>query len=127
MLPKHLMYTSHHQWCAQEGNALVLGATQYALKPLGGIACVELPEETDDILMEVSYGQIEGLRRILRLYSPADGVVLSVNGRVVNNPDLLVKDPYEQGWLIRLGPDAPFRDAGLFSAEDYATFVRSGG
>ena len=114
MVPENLRYAATHEWCRLDGDVVVIGVTEHGLALLGGIIYVELPEEKDDVLHEVPFGEIEGTRDVRDLNSPFDGVVLQVNNRVVQNPDVLLKDPYEEGWLIRLKPDSPPRSTTCF-------------
>ena len=124
MVPDHLKYTTTHEWCSVDGAFGLIGVTAYALKTLGAIVCVELPDVGDDMLFMVPFGEIEGLRDAKRLVSPLDGVVEEVNGRIAHKPDLLVEDPYEEGWLIRLKLALPHQFVPLLSAADYRQLVR---
>lgn len=124
MVPEHLKYTPTHEWCSVDGDISLVGVTAYALKTLGDIAYVELPDVGDDVLVAVPFGEIEGLRGAKRLVSPLDGVVEEVNGRIAHKPDLLLEDPYEEGWLIRLRLAIPHRFVPLLSAADYHRVVR---
>lgn len=124
MVPEHLRYTPTHGWCRLDGQAVVIGITAQGIAALGNLIYVELPEVGDDVLREVPFGEIEGTRDVKDLTSAFDGIVEEVNGSVVLSPDILLKDPYEEGWLIRLRPGAPAALDSLLSAADYEEHVR---
>ena len=124
MVPEQLRYTPTHEWCRMDGQIVVIGLTDHGVAPVGNIIYVELPEAGDDVLHEVPFGEIEGTRGVKDLVSPFDGVVEAVNNAVVGKPDMLMKDPYETGWLIRLKPDSPAAFENLLSAADYEEQLR---
>ncbi len=125
MVPEHMRYLATHEWCVIEGDVVTVGVTQYAIAPLGELVYLELPEVGDDVLVEIPFGEIEGLAGVRDLLSPVDGVVAEVNGRVAHTPELLKKDPYGAGWLIRLRSDSPPVLDRLLYAADYEKFARS--
>ena len=124
MVPEQLRYTPTHEWCRMDGQIVVIGVTDHGMGPVGNVIYVELPEAGDDVLHEVPFGEIEGARGVKDLVSPFDGVVEAVNNAVVLKPDTLMKDPYEEGWLIRLKPDSPASFENLLSAADYEEQLR---
>jgi len=125
VVPEDLNYTSHDVWCRiEEDGAVTIGVTEYALRSVGEIIYIDLPDVEDDVLTEVPFGEIEGTKAIHELFSPFDGVVKKVNAERVYDPDALPKDPYQAGWLIRLQPDKPPSTANLLSAADYEKNVR---
>ena len=127
MVPVETRYSPTHEWCAVEGDIATVGVTKHALRSLGDLITIELPDVGDDVLDDVPFGEIEGMRDVKDLQSPVEGAVAEVNHRVVNNPDILEKDPIEQGWLVRIKVDPAALPAGLLSEADYATLVRSRG
>ncbi len=124
MIPEQLRCTATHEWCRLEGQSVVIGVTENALATIGNLIYVELPAVGDDVLKEVPFGEIEGTSEVKDLNSPFDGVVEAVNSKVVLNPDALVKDPYGEGWLIRLKPDSVASLENLLSASDYEDHQR---
>ncbi len=124
MVPEQLRYTPTHEWCRMDGQTVVIGVTDHGVGPVGNIIYVELPEAGDDVLHEVPFGEIEGTRDVKDLVSPFDGVVEAVNSAVVLKPEVLMKEPYENCWLIRLKPDSPVSFENLLSATDYEDHLR---
>ena len=125
MVPEHRKYSPTHEWCAVEGDLTTVGVTKYVLKGLGSLISVELPDVGDDVLCDVPFGGIEGLREVKDVHSPVDGIVVEVNHRVENDPNILERDPYNDGWLIRLKVDEAALRSSLLSAAEYQKLVRS--
>ena len=124
MVPEDLKYTPTHEWCRIEGDVATIGVTEVALKDLGSVIYVSLPDQDADVLEEISFGEIEGMEGTTDILSPFDGAVEAVNTRVAHNPDLVAEDPYDAGWLIKLRLDEPAEVEGLLSAEEYEQIAK---
>ena len=124
MVPEELQYTESHEWCLIEKAHALVGVTEYALKHLGDMVCVELPDVGDDILCGVAFGSMEGTRSGKSLLSPLDGLVVEVNEYAAHNPDIVANDPYENGWLIRIQLDESAEHTELLTAAEYHQRVR---
>ncbi len=124
MAPEQLSYSRNHEWCRLDGEIATVGVTPHALKGLGNLVAIELPDEGDDVLYEVPVAEIEGTRDSREVYSLVDGVVSEVNGAVAHNPELLVTDPYEKGWLVRVKFLPESHRAEMLSASEYQEMVR---
>ena len=120
MRPPGLKYTRTHEWCRKENEFIVVGITEHALQKISAVLSVELPDVGDDVLKEIPLGEIETLEATLELHSPVDGEVIAVNARAMDQPELLTKDPYDEGWLIKLRPSDPAQLDQLLSDEQYA-------
>ncbi len=123
--PEELKYSKEHIWVRVESGTAVIGVTDFAQEDLGIIACVELPEEGDDIEQDDSFGTIEGRKTVAELYAPFSGTVEAVNQEVVDNPGLINDDPYDSGWLIEVSLADSDDLKGLMSADDYAEYVET--
>lgn len=123
--PDEFRYSKEHLWVRVEGSRAVVGITDYAQEELGDIACVELPEQGDDIEQEDSMGSIEARKTVAELYSPLSGTVIEVNTEAIDNPSLLNDDPYDGGWLIELSMADHDELKALMSAEDYLEYVEN--
>ena len=121
MAPGNLKYTRRNEWCREEPNRVVVfGLTERAAAHLNEVLFIELPNVGDDVLNDVPCGEIESSESTMFLYSPADGEVIEVNPRVLDTPELVAKDPFGDGWLvkIRAGDQSQLQD--LLSATEYA-------
>lgn len=124
MDPENLKYSPTHEWYAIEGDIITIGVTRQALKSLGSLIAIELPEVGDDVLNDVPFGEIEGLRESVDLHSPADGAAVEVNHQAASDPDILEKDPYGEGWLIRIKQEAGSLRQDLLSEAEYKALMR---
>jgi glycine cleavage system H protein len=128
MVPEDLKYSKENAWCRQEGENLIVGITENGVKSLGDIVYVDLPDLEDDVLKEIPFGEIEGTLGVADLKCPVDGKVVEINSALATEPELLRKDTYRSGWLMKLKPDVPASVENLLSAADYEALVnRKGG
>ena len=121
--PEDLNYTREHEWTRQENGSLVVGITDYAQESLGEIVYVELPEEGAQISQSEAFGVIESTKAVSDLYAPVSGTVVEINDTVLDNPELINEDPYEDGWMIRIEVSHPEELKKLLTAEEYAAFI----
>ncbi|KQC13950.1 MAG: glycine cleavage system protein H [Desulfuromonas sp. SDB] len=119
-IPEDLKYTKSHEWIKIEGNIITIGITDFAQQELSDIVYVEFQLDTDD---EISQGDpfctIEAVKTAEDINSPADGKIISVNSDLPDDPSVINKDPYGQGWLAKIEvADQSFQD-NLISAQEY--------
>jgi len=118
-LPDELLYSKEHLWLRVEGDRAVLGITDHAQAELGNISAIELPIVGDELDQDDSFGTVEARKTIAELYAPVGGVVVEVNGEVVDSPEIVNDDPYDAGWLLVVEiPDLEELKL-LMSADDY--------
>jgi glycine cleavage system H protein len=99
--PENLKYTKDHEWIRVEGNVGVIGVTDYAQGELGDVVFVEIPHLVE-LKQGESFGTIEAVKTVSDIYAPASGKVLEVNKSLQDLPEAINKDPYGQGWIIRI-------------------------
>lgn len=121
--PEHLKYTREHEWAHREGTLVTVGITDYAQERLGEIVYVELPEEGTEVSQGEAFGVVESTKAVSDLYSPVSGTVAEVNDTLVDSPELINEDPYEDGWIIKIEMSDASEFDDLMSASAYATFV----
>ncbi len=102
MYPEDLKYTAQHEWVRVDGDAVVIGITDYAQQQLGDIVYVSLPEPGDTVAPGASIGELESTKSVSDLYAPIGGVVTERNEQLDQTPELVNSDPYGEGWLIRV-------------------------
>jgi len=124
IMPDDLKYGRNHSWIRVEGKSATVGVTPHALKNLGSLVTVELPDPGDDVLHEVPVAEIEGTRQVHAVYSLLDGLVTEINGKVAHNPDIIAKDPFGEGWLVQLkiGPES--KEAETLTGDGYKALLR---
>jgi glycine cleavage system H protein len=121
--PTHLKYTKDHEWIHVTGNSGTIGITDYAQSELGDVVYVELPAVGTKIEQGKSFGTIEAVKAVSDLYAPVSGVVTEVNKEVQENPELVNKEPYERGWMIKITLEHPDQLASLLDADAYQKLI----
>ncbi|HFE52396.1 MAG TPA: glycine cleavage system protein GcvH [Bacteroidetes bacterium] len=122
-IPDDLLYTEEHEWVRVDGNVATVGITDYAQSELGDIVYVELPSVGDKTKQMEPFGTIEAVKAVSDLYAPLTGEVVEVNEALADSPDLVNKDPYGEGWMIRIEMADPSELEKLLSAEDYKQVI----
>lgn len=121
--PEDLRYTKEHEWLETRGDVATVGITQYAQAELGDIVYVELPQAGAAIVAGEPFGTVESVKAVSELFAPASGTVTEVNGTLAGSPDKVNKDPYGEGWMIRIRMADAKETAGLMSAAEYRKYV----
>ena len=121
--PTDLQYSKEHEWVRVEDGVGTLGITDYAQDQLGDIVYLDLPAVGASVAQFEKLGEIESVKAVSDLFSPAGGEVVEVNQEAVDTPELVNSEPYERGWLIKVRlSDAGGLD-GLLSAEAYEEII----
>ena len=121
--PQNLKYTNEHEWIRVEGDIAYVGITDYAQEQLGDIVFVDIPTVGEALEAGEVFGTIEVVKTISDLFLPVDGEVMEQNETLEENPELVNKDPYGEGWLIKMKP-ANLKDVeDLLDAEGYKEVI----
>jgi glycine cleavage system H protein len=112
-------YTKDHEWVKQEGKLARVGITDHAQTELTEIVFVELPAVGKEVKAGEVLGNVESVKTVSEVFSPVSGVVKEGNGKLVDSPELLNKDPYGQGWVAVVEMSDPSELSSLMSADDY--------
>jgi glycine cleavage system H protein len=121
--PTDRRYTSEHEWVKLEGDVAVVGITHFAQDQLGDVVYVELPKVGDRVEAMTPFGVVESVKTASDLFAPIGGTVAEVNGKLVDEPQLVNDAPYEGGWMIKIQPDDPAEIDTLMTAQQYADEV----
>ena len=122
-IPSDLLYTKDHEWIKIENGIATVGITDYAQGELGDIIFIEFPEIGDSFHTKDSIGTIEAVKTVADIYAPIDGEILEVNVGLEDEPDMINKDPYEKGWIIKLCKIS--KDVSdLLKASDYQCLIK---
>ena len=122
-IPTELKYTNAHEWLKIENEVGVIGITDYAQESLGDITFVELPSPGDSLAKGDAFGVVESVKAASDLYMPVGGEILEVNAELENSPEILNKNPYENGWLLKIKIQDRIEAELLLSAADYETII----
>ena len=104
--PNDVKYTKEHEWIRQEGDVAYVGITDYAQEQLGDIVFVDIQTVGETLAADEVFGTIEVVKTISDLFLPVAGEVLEQNEALEEQPELVNKDPYGEGWLIKIKPAA---------------------
>lgn len=121
--PEDLRYTREHEWIRLEANDLAtVGITDFAQSELGDIVFVELDDDAEGS-EEDTFGTVEAVKTVSDLYFPVAGEVVEINDALDATPELVNKDPYGEGWMIRMRVAEPGDVGNLMTAAEYADMV----
>jgi glycine cleavage system H protein len=122
-IPADLLYTKDHEWLRIEGNFGYIGITDFAQGELGDIVFVEIETVGDTLNKEEVFGTIEAVKTVSDLFMPVGGEVIEVNPAIDESPDIINKDPFGAGWLIKIKLNDPAEANDLLSPEKYSTLA----
>lgn len=121
--PEDLHYTKEHEWLQVNGTVATVGITHYAQGELGDIVYVEMPSVGVAVVAGESFGTVESVKAVSEIYAPVSGEVAETNGALEAAPDAVNRDPYGEGWLIRIKLVESLDQEGLMSAADYRKYL----
>jgi glycine cleavage system H protein len=125
-VPADLGYTKTHEWVRQEDDGtLTMGITDHAQELLGDLVYVELPEPGRDVKAREELAVVESVKAAADVYSPVNAEVLEVNDSLNDSPELVNRDAYGEGWMVRLKPESMQDVDKLLDAQAYAAFAQS--
>jgi len=105
--PANLRYLKSHEWCTLEGNIATIGITDFAVSHLSDLVFLDLPEVKTDTMRGEPFGEIESVKAVSDLYAPMTGEIIERNERLQNELDLLGKDPFGDGWMLKIRVEKP--------------------
>jgi len=118
-VPADLFYTKDHEWLRVEGDYGYVGVTDFAQGELGDIVFLEIETLGEKLKKEEVFGTIEAVKTVSDMFMPVEGEILEVNPALNDSPDLVNKDPYGKGWMIKIKITEPSELNNLLSAEKY--------
>jgi len=101
-IPAELKYTKEHEWVKVDGNIATVGITDWAQGELGDIVFVELPQVGDKVEQSKPFGTIEAVKAVSELFAPVSGAVTEINAALEEDPMVINRDAYGEGWMIKL-------------------------
>lgn len=123
-VPDNLLYTEEHEYVMKVGDdEIVVGITDWAQGELSDVVFVELPEIGASFARMEAFGTIEAVKAVSELYTPAGGEVVAVNEALGDDPALVNRDPYGDGWMVRLRVNDLTELDGLLSPDKYKSLI----
>jgi len=101
-LPENYKYTKEHEWVKVDGETIIVGITDFAQRELGDIVYVEVDTEGEELDQEEVFGTIEAVKTVSDLFVPVAGEILEFNEVLEDEPELINKDPYGEGWIVKI-------------------------
>lgn len=120
--PEELKYTKDHEWVKVDGNIAIIGITEHASSELGDVVYVDIPDESATVSAGDSIGTIEAVKTVADLYSPVSGTLTEVNA-VNDGPDIVNREPYGSGWLVKIEMSDASEIDGLMDASAYKQLI----
>src|SRR6202158_5261354 len=125
MDPKTLRYSPTHEWARLDGDLCTVGISKFAVEQLTDVVYIELPEVGDHTFAGESFGEIESVKAVSDLYAPVNGEVVEINESLLDDPAAIGKDPYGQGWLIKIKAEPGTTLDHLMTLEQYEKQIAS--
>ena len=101
-VPADLKYTNDHEWLKIDGDVATVGITDFAQGELGDIVYVEVETEGETLEAEEVFGTIEAVKTVSDMMMPVSGEIVEFNAELEANPELINKDPFGKGWIIKI-------------------------
>ncbi|HPF65694.1 glycine cleavage system protein GcvH [Lentimicrobium sp.] len=122
-IPSNLKYTKDHEWIKIEGDTALVGVTEYAQGELGDIVFIEVETVGETLDQHETFGTIEAVKTVSDLFLPVSGEILEFNDALNSAPELINKDPYGEGWIIKLKFTNPAEADELLDAAAYGELI----
>lgn len=118
-IPNDILYTEDHEWARKEDGKITEGITDFAQSELQDIVFVELPEAGQEVMQGDSIATIEAVKTVTDLYAAVSGTITETNKELESKPELINKDPYDDGWIVKIEMSEPAEIDTLLEPTEY--------
>tara|TARA_B110000014_G_scaffold245937_1_gene218276 strand:- start:436 stop:819 length:384 start_codon:yes stop_codon:yes gene_type:complete len=122
-VPKDLLFTDEHEWVKINDNIATIGITDYAQGELGDIVFIEFPSLNSNYNKGESMGTIEAVKTVADIYMPISGQIIELNEVLNDNPETVNKNPFNDGWILKLQIKDMGEVSDLMDLKKYKTFI----
>jgi glycine cleavage system H protein len=122
-VPGNLLYTKDHEWLRIEGNTGYVGVTDFAQGELGDIVFIEIETVGETLAKEEVFGTIEAVKTVSDMFMPVSGEILELNPAIEESPEVVNKDPYGKGWMVKIKITNPSEANDLLTPEQYKAIL----
>jgi glycine cleavage system H protein len=122
-VPADLKYTTEHEWVGVEGSYATVGVTDYAQGELGDVVFIELPKVGTGVKRGEAFGTIEAVKAVSEIFSPVTGKIVEVNTVLADDPMVVNRDCYGDGWMIKIEMDDNSELEQLLDADGYSNLL----
>ncbi len=123
-LPEELRYSADHEWIRMEEGIARVGITDYAQDQLGDVVYVELPAVGARLAKGAVFATVESVKSVSECFLPIAGEIVEINTPLADDPSILNRSPYGEGWMVRIKPDNPAEVGSLMTAEGYRAILK---
>jgi len=123
-IPNDLLYTEDHEWARKENGKITEGITDFAQSELQDIVFIELPEIGQEVMQGDPIATIEAVKTVTDLYAAVSGEITKVNRLLESKPELINKDPYDEGWLVEIKISEPAELETLLDPSEYKKILQ---
>jgi glycine cleavage system H protein len=124
-VPDNLHYSKDHEWVRVEDGVAVIGITDHAQEQLGDVVYVELPKPGESFSAHESFGSVESVKAVSEIFTPVAGEITEANESLTDEPEKVNKDPYGDGWMIKVKMSTPGEVDSLLTAAEYEDFTKA--
>lgn len=124
-IPENLKYTKEHEWINIDGDVATVGITDFAQSELGDIVYVEIETEGETLDIEEVFGTVEAVKTVSDLFMPLSGEIIEFNAALEADPEAVNRDPYGDGWMIKIKMSDTSQTDALLSADAYKELTGS--
>jgi len=122
-VPVNLLYTKDHEWIRVEGSTGYIGVTDFAQGELGDIVFIEIETVGETLKKEEVFGTIEAVKTVSDMFMPVSGEIIESNPELEATPDIINKDPYGKGWIVKIKINNPSELNDLLTADKYTALL----
>lgn len=122
--PTNLLYSKDHEWIRVEGDTAIIGITDFAQSQLGDIVFVDVPTENETLNKDEVFGTIEAVKTVSDAFIPVSGQITEFNETLNDAPETVNKDPYGNGWMIKVKMTNPTELKDLLDATAYEALTK---
>jgi len=123
--PVDRKYSETHEWFLWDDKIVTMGITQHAADELTDITFVDLPEVGKAVTAGDVIGEVESVKATSEIFTAVAGKVVEVNTNLMDHPELVNDDAFDEGWMIRIQTDSADSLQTLMDAKEYKAFVRN--
>ena len=122
-IPSELKYTKDHEWIKVEGSTAIIGITDFAQGELGDVVFVEIETIGQTLSKETVFGTIEAVKTVSDMFMPVSGTINEKNPKLDSQPELVNKDPYGDGWMVKITVSDSSQFSSLLDANAYKALI----
>jgi glycine cleavage system H protein len=124
-IPNNLKFTENHEWASIEGDIATVGITDFAQGELGDVVFIEIETEGETLAKGEAFGTVEAVKTVSDLFMPVSGEVVEINEMLADEPELVNKDPFGKGWMIKVKMSDPAEWDALLTPEAYKEMLEA--